>query len=293
MRGCDGAMGDGRCDGSTAAGVRGPESCIEIVFCFSPAVSLKRPRRSSRSRCRTFRTPPSRCRSRSAIAISRCRPHSSERISLASWRLRLATWGSCSSRPSTTMPRSLPPKRAAACSRMTCGGRTSSATSTGTRTSPARRPRFSSRRWRCAPNDVPSLVWLAEMNLAQNRPDAAEQPLEEGAIARPVERSRAVRAWTSGAGETGLRRRREISRKRSHVGPQATRLHYPLALAYRGLGNRSKAEEHLRLRGEVDLPPADPLLGEIAGLLQNAAAYEARGSQALGAAAMARGRRRT
>ena len=37
------------------------------------------------------------------------------------------------------------------------------------------------------------------------------------------------------------------------------------------------------MRGEVDLPPTDPLLGEVSGLLQNAAAYEARASQALGA----------
>jgi tetratricopeptide (TPR) repeat protein len=54
-------------------------------------------------------------------------------------------------------------------------------------------------------------------------------------------------------------------------------------LAYRGLGNKERAEEHLRLRGEVDLPPADPVLGEVSGLLQNAAAYEARASQAMGA----------
>ena len=39
----------------------------------------------------------------------------------------------------------------------------------------------------------------------------------------------------------------------------------------------------MRLRGEVELPPDDPLLGELTSLLQNAAAYEARGSQALGA----------
>jgi tetratricopeptide (TPR) repeat protein len=65
------------------------------------------------------------------------------------------------------------------------------------------------------------------------------------------------------------------------LGPHATRIHYPLALAYRGLGDRRKADEHLARRGEVDLPPADPLLDEVSGLLQNAAAYETRGSQAL------------
>ena len=52
-------------------------------------------------------------------------------------------------------------------------------------------------------------------------------------------------------------------------------------MAYRGLGDRRKAEEHLRQRGEVDLPPFDPLMGELADLLQNAAAYETRGGDAI------------
>jgi tetratricopeptide (TPR) repeat protein len=67
------------------------------------------------------------------------------------------------------------------------------------------------------------------------------------------------------------------------VAPAASRIHYPLALAYRGAGNRQQAEAHLNKRGYVDLPPVDPLMGEVANLLQNAAAYEARGAQALDA----------
>ena len=44
------------------------------------------------------------------------------------------------------------------------------------------------------------------------------------------------------------------------LAPSATRVQYPLAMAYRGLGNTQAAEAHLRLRGEVDLPPADALM---------------------------------
>ena len=151
------------------------------------------------------------------------------------------------------------------------------------RSEPAKATPFFERALALAPDDVPGLVWLAEMNLAQNRPDAAEQPLRK---AQSLDSA-------SGAALYGLGR--VALAKQDYAGavkylesaltnsPQATRLHYPLALAYRGLGNRAKAEEHLRLRGDVDLPPADPLLAEISGLLQNAAAYEARGSQALGA----------
>jgi tetratricopeptide (TPR) repeat protein len=66
------------------------------------------------------------------------------------------------------------------------------------------------------------------------------------------------------------------------LAPQASRIHYPLAMAYRGQGDRRNAEAHLRKRGDVEIPSADPLMDEVGGLLQNAAAYEVRGSEALG-----------
>ena len=134
-----------------------------------------------------------------------------------------------------------------------------------------------------APQDVPSLVWLAEMNLARNLPEAAEEPLKKAQSLSPSNG-----AVLYGLGRAALARSDYAEAIRNfedalEIRPEATRLHYPLALAYRGLGNREKAEEHLKLRGDVELPPDDPLLGELTSLLQNAAAYEARGSQALGA----------
>jgi tetratricopeptide (TPR) repeat protein len=151
------------------------------------------------------------------------------------------------------------------------------------RSEPGKAAPFFERALALAPNDVASLIWLAEMNLAQNRADAAEEPLKK---AQSLDSSSGAVLY--GLGRVALAKQDyagavKYLERALTLGPQATRLHYPLALAYRGLGNRAKAEEHLRLRGEVDLPPADPLLGEISGLLQNAAAYEARGSQALGA----------
>ncbi len=133
-----------------------------------------------------------------------------------------------------------------------------------------------------SPDDVPSLVWLAEMNLAANRPDGAEAPLRK---AESLDSSSGAVLY--GRGRVALEKQdygQAVKYLESALmsNPQATRVHYQLALAYRGLGNRSKAEEHLRLRGEVEPLPTDPLLGEISGLLQNAAAFEARGSQLLG-----------
>jgi uncharacterized protein HemY len=37
--------------------------------------------------------------------------------------------------------------------------------------------------------------------------------------------------------------------------PSASRVQYPLAMAYRGLGNTQQAEAHLRLRGERTCRP--------------------------------------
>lgn len=45
--------------------------------------------------------------------------------------------------------------------------------------------------------------------------------------------------------------------------PAASRLHHPLGLAYRGLGEDAKAKEHLAARGEVGVKPRDPLMTEV------------------------------
>jgi tetratricopeptide (TPR) repeat protein len=151
------------------------------------------------------------------------------------------------------------------------------------RSDPAKAASFFEQALTHAPQDVPTLVWLADMNLAQNKPDAALEPLTKAKALNP-----SSGAVLYGLGRVALAKQDYAQAVKDLEGalaisPQSTRLHYPLALAYRGLGNKEKAEEHLRLRGEVDLPPADPVLGEVSGLLQNAAAYEARASQALGA----------
>jgi tetratricopeptide (TPR) repeat protein len=133
------------------------------------------------------------------------------------------------------------------------------------------------------PNHVPSLIWGAELQLASNRPDAAQQLLDRAQAIEP--RSGAV---LYGLGRTALATQ-DYQKAVTYledaltIAPDATRIHYPLAMAYRGLGNRQQAESHLRQRGEVDLPPVDPLMADVAGLLQNASAYETRGAQALDA----------
>jgi tetratricopeptide (TPR) repeat protein len=57
--------------------------------------------------------------------------------------------------------------------------------------------------------------------------------------------------------------------------------HYPLGLAYRGLGDTARAEAHLRQQGGVEIGPPDPLMVELRGLLHGAVAEEERGIRAL------------
>jgi tetratricopeptide (TPR) repeat protein len=67
------------------------------------------------------------------------------------------------------------------------------------------------------------------------------------------------------------------------VNPQASVVHYPLAMAYRGLGDFPKAESQLRRQGPTAADIPDPLLQELTDLLQSAMAYDGRGERALAA----------
>jgi tetratricopeptide (TPR) repeat protein len=131
------------------------------------------------------------------------------------------------------------------------------------------------------PDHVPSLVWLAEMRLAQNRGADAKPLLLEAQALAPRDAAVAY-----GLGRVALEEHdyptavKQLERALAMV-PSASRVQYPLAMAYRGLGNAQQAEAHLRLRGDADLPPADALMGAIGGLLKNTAAFETRGQQAI------------
>ena len=129
---------------------------------------------------------------------------------------------------------------------------------------------------------VPSLVWLGEMYLAQGRPEAAK-PLFGKALV--IEPSSAAAFY--GLGRVSLAQGDYVEAVTSleralALAPHASRIQYPLAMAYRGRGDLKQADAHLRERGEIDVPVTDPLMAQLGGLLQNTAAYELRGAEALG-----------
>jgi tetratricopeptide (TPR) repeat protein len=134
-----------------------------------------------------------------------------------------------------------------------------------------------------SPEHVPSLVWLAEIHLAGGRAADAVPLLEKAQRLAPTDPAVAYGLGRAALESGDHARAVSLLEQTLAMAPAATRVHYPLALAYRALGDRTRAEAHLRQRGEADLGPVDPLMGGLGALLQNAAAYETRGTQAIAA----------
>jgi tetratricopeptide (TPR) repeat protein len=65
------------------------------------------------------------------------------------------------------------------------------------------------------------------------------------------------------------------------LAPEANRIHYSLAMAYRGLKDQESAKAHLVQQGTVGLRVADPLVDRLAELIKGERVYMIRGRQAL------------
>jgi tetratricopeptide (TPR) repeat protein len=127
------------------------------------------------------------------------------------------------------------------------------------------------------PGYVPARVHLGEVLLAGNRTDEAEAVLRQALTADS--KNAAARA---ALGEVFLSRRqyREAAEQLEAAlaaAPEADRLHHPLGLAYRGLGEMDKAHEHLKKAGKVGVRPADPLTDEMEALRQGSTVHLLRG----------------
>ena len=134
------------------------------------------------------------------------------------------------------------------------------------------------------PEDVPTLIWLGDAYLALDRHADAEARFARARSLQP----RSVAAL-GGLGRVALARREYAAAARTleealGIDPQATALHYPLGMAYRGLGDLAKAEVHLKEGGKGDVAVPDPLMQEVRGLLRSATSFES-----LGVAALERG----
>lgn len=127
---------------------------------------------------------------------------------------------------------------------------------------------------------IPALIHLAEAYVALERLDEAEKVLRYALSGAPeLPSARAL------LGQIALSRKDyalavDYLEAALAAVPDANRLHYPLALAYRGLGNLDKAQEHLAQRGEVGVRPADPLIDELEELKRGERVHVFRGRTA-------------
>jgi tetratricopeptide (TPR) repeat protein len=133
------------------------------------------------------------------------------------------------------------------------------------------------------PDDVAALVWLGDAYLSQGRADAAA-PLFAKALT--LDANSAAARFGAGrvalAGKDYARAAKDLEAALA-IEPLATAIHYPLAMAYRGLGKLTEAQAHLALQGDVEARPADPLMRQLDSLLQTAEAYNVRGGRELDA----------
>ena len=133
------------------------------------------------------------------------------------------------------------------------------------------------------PRYVATLVRLAEVELGRGELENARSLLE-----RALELDGTAVAAQAALGELALVEGQyaEVVERLESVlaaSPGANRFHYPLATAYRALGQVDKAREHLAQRGEVGVRPPDPLVDELQNLKQGERVYLLRGRKAFAA----------
>lgn len=130
-------------------------------------------------------------------------------------------------------------------------------------------------------DDVAALVWLGDTRLAQGQPEAADR-----AYATALARDPRATAAVFGLGRAALARQQysravEQFERALALDPRASGIQYPLAMAYRGLGNVAAATVHLRSRGDTRPQVPDPLMAGMNQLLHSATRYDNRAREAL------------
>jgi tetratricopeptide (TPR) repeat protein len=133
------------------------------------------------------------------------------------------------------------------------------------------------------PDYLPVFVSLGDVYLELNRLDEAEASY---AAALAADEKNAAALY--GLGQAALSRRSyeaaaRYLEKALALAPEANRLHYALAMAYRGLGRTEKARAELALSGAVGVRAADPLVDGLRESVKGARLHMIRGRAALDA----------
>ncbi len=134
---------------------------------------------------------------------------------------------------------------------------------------------------RIQPEDPTTLFWLGDIRLEQGRPEKAEPLFAQALALFPSSLSARYGLAQTALLEEDYRRAADLLEEILARNPEIGAVHYPLGMAYRGLGDDAKAEEHLRRRENAEIRPADPLMAALDSLLTTAGTFENSGLEAL------------
>ncbi len=131
------------------------------------------------------------------------------------------------------------------------------------------------------PADNPTLLRLGDLELTLNHSDAARQWFTKATASKNPSA-----AALAGLGKVALLERQyAVALKYFNQAlarePQASSIHYQLAMTYRGLGDLPHMQEELKARGNVEPAIQDPLLDEINVLKQGKFGLLERGNTAM------------
>ena len=132
------------------------------------------------------------------------------------------------------------------------------------------------------PDDPLTLLWLGEVHLLLGRPEEADPLFRTQLVMQPDSVVAHVGIGRAALAANDYARAVEFLEEGLRLsGQTAVGVHYPLALAYRGLGRLDRAAAHMRQRADVAILAEDPLMEELDTLIESPRAYERRGNRAL------------
>ena len=133
------------------------------------------------------------------------------------------------------------------------------------------------------PSSLTTRFHMGEIYLELHRLSEAETILLQALQVAPDEPSITALLGQIALDQADFPKAVELFEKALEALPQANRLHYPLAQAYRGLDRMEEARSHLALRGTVGARPRDPLLRELEDFKRGERVHLIRGKKAFNA----------
>jgi tetratricopeptide (TPR) repeat protein len=134
---------------------------------------------------------------------------------------------------------------------------------------------------RVSPSDPNPLIWLGATYLDEGRAEDAQAAFGRALSLRPQSAPALFGAGRAALARNAYAEAAQDFERALAIDQRATAVHYPLAMAYRAIGDLVKADAHLGQRGDVTPELDDPLLQSDDDVLDSSVGAEHRGMQAL------------